>query len=74
MYNLNYRAIGQRIREYRLKSGLTQEELSERIGISPVHMSHIESGVAKYSLIVFVRLSIAIGASLDYLIFGDSPS
>ncbi len=36
--------FGVRIKELRSKKGLTQAELSERVGIDAKHMSHIETG------------------------------
>ncbi len=36
--------FGKRVRELRLMYGLTQEELSEKIGISPKSLSQIELG------------------------------
>ena len=41
---MDYVAIGKRIRAHRKRLNLSQEELSEMIGISTVHMSHIETG------------------------------
>ena len=38
---LNYYEIGQRIRRYRKACGLSQEQLAEKVAISPTHMSHI---------------------------------
>lgn len=37
--------VGKRIKEYRIKAGLTQEALAERVGISPNYLSAIERGV-----------------------------
>lgn len=47
---MDYYAIGQRIRKIRKAHKLSQETLSERIGISVTHMSHIETGNTKLSL------------------------
>mgnify|MGYP001777730239 FL=1 len=38
---LDYKAIGQNIREHRRKSGLNQKELAELVNLSPQHISHI---------------------------------
>ena len=46
---MDYYAIGQRIRKIRKAHKLSQETLSERIGISVTHMSHIETGNTKLS-------------------------
>ncbi|MDO9067829.1 MAG: helix-turn-helix transcriptional regulator [Deltaproteobacteria bacterium] len=36
--------LGQRIRELRKRKGLSQDQLSEKIGIDPKHLSRIELG------------------------------
>ena len=38
---LDYRAIGKRIKIERIKADLTQEKLAEMSGVSPAHMSNI---------------------------------
>ena len=44
---LDYRAIGRRVRELRTSSGLTQEELAEKIDVSASFVGHIERGGCK---------------------------
>lgn len=39
-----YFAIGKKIKEYRLKNHLTQEELAEKLDISVKYISRIENG------------------------------
>lgn len=68
---LNYYEIGQRIRKYRKAHGLSQEELSEKIGISTTHMSHIETGNTKLSLSVLVSLAEALEVHTDDLLFSS---
>ncbi len=38
-------SLGRRVAAHRTKLGLTQQELAERVGISRVAVSHLESGV-----------------------------
>ena len=45
MIKVDTKLVGRRIREYRIKAELTQEELAERVGISPNYLSAIERGV-----------------------------
>lgn len=47
---LDYNGIGRRIRIYREKSGLTQSEFSEILGVSESYISQLERGVTKVSL------------------------
>lgn len=70
---MNYYQIGQRIRKYRKAQNLSQEQLSEKIGISVTHMSHIETGNTKLSLPVLVAISQTLNVHTDDLIF-DFPS
>lgn len=41
---VDYVALGQRIRSHRCALHLTQEELAERVGISASFLGHIERG------------------------------
>ena len=65
---MDYKGIGQKIREYRKLRSFTQEELAEEIGISPTHMSHIETGNTKLSFQVLVDLSRSLKVSADSII------
>lgn len=42
--NIVFAKIGSRIRQYRKRANLTQEKLSEKIGITPKHLSKLEAG------------------------------
>ena len=42
--NQEFAVIGNRIKQCRLKAGLTQEYVAEKIGISQKHLSRIEVG------------------------------
>lgn len=70
--NIDYYAIGQRIRKIRKAKRLSQESLAEQIGISTTHMSHIETGNTKMSLPVFVALAAALEVRTDELLY-DHP-
>lgn len=65
---IDYKDIGQRIKEKRIQKGLTQEKLSELIGIGPSHMSHIESGSTVPSFDVFISILNALDCSADELL------
>ena len=66
---MNYAEIGQRIKKYRKQKNLSQEQLAEKVNISPTHMSHIETGATKLSLQVLVDLAQALDTSTDSLLF-----
>lgn len=66
---MDYYAIGQRIRKIRKARNLSQEQLSEMVGISVTHMSHIETGNTKLSLPVLVDLANALEVRTDDLLY-----
>jgi len=65
---IDYKDIGWRIKEKRIKKGLTQEKLSELIGVGPSHMSHIESGSTVPSFEVFISILNALDCSADEIL------
>lgn len=69
---MNYYEIGERIRRFRKARGLTQNELAEQLGISTIHLSHIETGTSKLSLSVFVKISEVLEIQADELLH-DAP-
>ena len=71
---MDYYAIGQRIRKIRKAHKLSQEDLSEQVGISVTHMSHIETGNTKLSLPVLVDLAAVLHVRTDDLLFDNSPA
>ncbi len=48
--------LGKKFREYRKKANLTQEELSEKIGVAEKHYGKLERGVFMPSLETFFKL------------------
>jgi len=71
---MNYEEIGQRIRYTRKMKQFSQEQLSEMIGISPTHMSHIETGATKLSLPVLADIAKSLEISTDWLLYGTYNS
>ena len=65
---LDYKAIGKRIKIARIKADLTQERLAEMIEISPTHMSNIETGTNRVSLTAIVSLANALSVTVDDLL------
>ena len=70
---MDYYAVGQRIRKIRKARGLSQEKLAEKIGISTTHMSHIETGNTKMSLLTFVEIASALEVRTDEILYDDKP-
>ena len=65
---LNYIAIGKRIKKLRKDKKWSQETLREKIDISKTHMSHIESGTTKLSLPVLVDIANALDTTTDHIL------
>lgn len=57
--------IGQCIREIRIDRKLTQEELSYLCDITPVYLSHIETGNAIPSVKVLIKIALALKTSAN---------
>lgn len=70
MYQINYEEMGKRIRARRKELKITQEKLSEKVGVGPSHFGQIERGEDKCSLTVIVNIAIALNLNLDTLIRG----
>lgn len=65
---MDYRFLGERIREERTKLGLTQEKLAESTGISDSYMGQIERGERSLSLDTLVNLTNRLGVTVNYLL------
>ena len=68
MMELDYKAIGKRIKIARIKADLTQERLAERINISPTHLSNIETGTTRVSLSTMISIANALSVTSDDLL------
>ena len=62
--------MGQRIQNLRKKKGLTQQQLSEMIDISPNHLSAIERGAHGVKVNTLVRIMLCLDCSANE-IFAD---
>ena len=67
-------AIGDRLREERVKAGISQRELARRLGLSPSLISQLESGQSRPSVGTLYSIVTELGVSLDHVIRGvDFP-
>lgn len=60
---VNYQAIGERIRKIRKSKKISQEKLAEMSDYSVTHISHIETGSAKASIEAILKVSAALGCT-----------
>lgn len=65
---LNYTEIGKRIKIARIREGISQEKLAELVELSPSHMSNIETGTTRVSLVAIVRIANALNVTVDDLL------
>ena len=70
---MDYKRLGERIREERLRLNLTQAQLAEDVDISDTYMGAIERGERSLTLGTLVRLVNRLGVSVDYML-ADSVS
>jgi transcriptional regulator with XRE-family HTH domain len=62
--------IGDRLREERVKAGLSQRELARRLGLSASLISQLESGQSRPSVGTLYSIVTELGVSLDSVIRG----
>lgn len=60
--------IGKRVRELRVKKGLSQQELGNAIGVTKVSVCGYESGTRIPNLEKLAKLADTLGTTTDYLL------
>lgn len=65
---VNYQQLGRNIAKARCMKGYTQEVLAEKVDVSTVFISQIETSARKPSLETIYRLSMALETSIDTLV------
>ena len=63
--------IGVRLRDERVKAGLSQRELARRLGLSASMISQLESGLSKPSVGTLYAIVTELDLSLDHVIRGE---
>jgi transcriptional regulator with XRE-family HTH domain len=66
--------IGANITKARKQRGLSQKELSEKIGITQALLSHYETGKRIIPVEIVVQISISLNTSTDFLLGKDSST
>lgn len=64
--------IGEQIKTAREQAKLTQEQLAERVDVSPQYISDLERGVVGISIPTLKRVCITLGVSSDQILFGTT--
>lgn len=65
---IDYKAIGARIRAARERKGLKQHNLAALAEVAPTNISHIERGAAKTSLPTLMKIANSLEVSMDELL------
>ena len=63
-----YPSIGKKIREYRKERGLTQDELAEKVNLSPNHMGAKERAEKNLTLAPLINIANALDVTADMLL------
>lgn len=66
--------FGKRVKEARLRAGMTQSRLAELVDVSVNHISAIERGVYETRIDTLRKIAIALGTTTDHLIFGTADT
>ena len=65
---IDYSSIGYKVKQARIKAGITQEQLAEAVGVGVTHISHLETGSGTVSLKVFIAIVNFLNCSADDLL------
>lgn len=71
MMNVNFKLIGKRIQEVRKQQEMTQADLAALTDMSDSYISYIETAKKQASLEALVRISNALGITVDELLSGN---
>lgn len=71
MMNVNFKLIGKRIQEVRKQQAMTQAELAALTDMSDSYISCIETAKKQASLESLIRISNALGITMDELLSGN---
>lgn len=69
---VDFRAIGQRMKQNRRARGMTQEDLAEALGCSVGYISNMERGTTKISLTTLAKIADTLHCDLGELVVGTS--
>lgn len=67
---IDYKVIGNRIKTARAETGMSQEQLAEKLNVTPEYCSRFENGKAKLNLERLSQVSVILNVPLENLICG----
>jgi transcriptional regulator with XRE-family HTH domain len=65
--------MGERLKAYRNRAGMTLEDLAEKSNLSPSFLSKLEAGKVGISVVNLDKISSALGLDVIHLLKDDSP-
>ncbi|MCL1878120.1 MAG: helix-turn-helix transcriptional regulator [Defluviitaleaceae bacterium] len=74
MQELDFKAIGSRIKSQREFLGFTRDHLSEQLSVSVNFCRDIEIGAKGMSIQTLAKISSILKLPLDYIVFGTTPN
>ena len=72
--SLNFKIMGNRIKELRLRNGFSQEKLAEMCNLSISHISRVESAIKRPSLDCLVNLGNILGVTVNTFLYGNQKN
>ena len=70
---VDYRLLGQRMKQKRRQLGRTQDNLAEALGVSVGYVSQLERGVTKINLDTLAAVAGWLGCGIGELVTGVDP-
>ena len=67
---IDYKKVGLKIKEVRLRKNLSQENLAEKCNLSSAYISYVEQGKKRLSLKSIISIASSLGVTVD-LLLGD---
>lgn len=70
---MNRKVLGKRLREERVRLGLTQEQTAEYIGVSTAYVGMVERGERAVTLERLIQFAECLHVTIDYLLQDSLP-
>lgn len=71
---IDYSSIGLRLKQFRKKRGITQEEIAKQLGVTVAYISNVENNKVKLNLRVLSFYANLLGVSIDYLLHTEQSN
>lgn len=66
------KSIGNRISQFRKEKGITQEEMAEKLGVTPQAVSKWENDISYPDILLLPQIAKMLGVTVDELLSGES--